>query len=100
MHVTKEERNNPEDASESSQKHSSYRLWALLELLVGVLLFIGLYTQIATLLSAALCMSLIYKRTTHPQLAPRESLVYLLALIISLTLLVLGPGILGFDLPL
>lgn len=73
---------------------------ALITTLGGSLLVIGLFTQGAALLLALLSYFLWRTHDNRPQLAPHEPLVYVFAGIMCLSLLLLGPGILGFDYPL
>lgn len=71
-----------------------------IELVVGLLLVVGLYTQLAALVAAIIALgALILKRkATHGIESSRGFL--LLLLIIALSLLVSGAGAFAFDLPL
>ncbi len=73
---------------------------SLIEIVVGVLFFIGLYTQIAALLSLvyALKFIVLHKRLQHPLIPERKFFILLFA--ISLSLCITGAGIFAFDLPL
>lgn len=70
------------------------------ELLVGTLFFLGLYTQIAALITIAMSikMILLRKKLSHPSLPSR--LMYLLLLGIGCSLFITGAGVFAFDLPI
>jgi uncharacterized membrane protein YphA (DoxX/SURF4 family) len=71
---------------------------ALLELLSGALLFIGLFTQVSTVILIILVAVSMFKKTVP--IADRELLTKILLLAILASLLFSGPGSLAFDLPL
>jgi uncharacterized membrane protein YphA (DoxX/SURF4 family) len=75
------------------------RLTAYAHLIIGALLVVGLFTQVAALAAVFLCFALL-RLAPHPLYAPRERVVYKLLFFIALSLIVLGPGIFAFDLPL
>ena len=72
----------------------------IIELVVGIFLLIGLYTQIAALVAAFImfCALILKKKSPHGIESSRGFLALLF--IISLSLLVLGAGLFAFDLPL
>lgn len=69
------------------------KFFALAKLLAGALLVIGLFTQIAAIISALLIIAALSKKPVQYQLL-------ILELAIALSLLVLGPGFIAIDLPL
>ncbi len=70
------------------------------EILAGLFLLIGLFTQVASLVSSIILAISIYLKKRHPDKF-ESSLGFLsLALIVSLSLIFTGPGFLSFDLPL
>ncbi|MHB1118357.1 MAG: DoxX family protein [Minisyncoccota bacterium] len=72
-----------------------------IELLMGILLTLGYYTQAAALVAGVL-MSLVALIKWHrPNLLPHNTAAfYLLLAVVSFTLLFIGPGAFAFDLPL
>ena len=82
--------------------YGGFMVWylAVIELILGVLFFVGFLTQIAALLAILLSLKFIvmHKKFHHP-LIP-ERLTYVLILAISCTLFVTGAGALAIDLPI
>ena len=82
--------------------YKNFTVWylSLIEIIVGTLFFIGLYTQIAALLSMvyALKFIVLHERLKHP-LIPEQKF-FILLLVASLSLFITGAGALAFDLPL
>jgi uncharacterized membrane protein YphA (DoxX/SURF4 family) len=70
------------------------------ELVIGTLFVLGLYTQIAALITILMSIKMIIlrKKFSHPALPSR--LVYFLFLGISCSLFITGAGVLAFDLPI
>lgn len=70
----------------------------------AVLVFIGLYTQIAVLIAIVVLKFDFYleywKNRTFTPISKETYFLYSLAIIILLSLLFTGPGFLAFDLPL
>jgi len=71
-------------------------VYGLAQIMVGGLLAVGMYTQVAALGGVAL---LLLHLLTGAQTTNARHVYYLL-LVIGLSLLFLGPGALAFDLPL
>jgi uncharacterized membrane protein YphA (DoxX/SURF4 family) len=72
--------------------------FAALEIVVGALLFVGAYTQIAALGSLTLSLFMLFispKSDAFP-----TSSFYLVALFASLSLFITGAGAFAFDLPI
>jgi len=70
------------------------------ELIGGVLLFIGLFTQIAALVLAIVAIVALIIKSQRPDLLERTAWTYVLLLAILLSLLLSGAGSLALDLPL
>lgn len=80
---------------------SSYAIgFGILEVASGLLLVVGLFTQIAALVTALISLFALYCKRTHPEQTPGSSGAFLLLFVISLSLLFSGAGFLAFDLPL
>lgn len=71
-----------------------------IELIGGVLLVVGLYTQAVASLFALLAIIASDLKSRNPKTLPYNEAVYLSLFVISLSLLFLGPGIFAFDYPL
>jgi len=75
----------------------------ILECAIGVLFLIGLLTQIASILGVVYAAKMIVLKELRSDIravAHQEVFVYIFVFAISLALMLLGPGTLGFDLPL
>jgi putative oxidoreductase len=79
-----------------------FMTWYLgsVEMLIGIMLFVGLFTQIAALLGMALSLKFIvmHKHFSHPLMPSR--LCFLFMFMISFTLFITGAGPFAFDLPI
>jgi len=75
-------------------------LLILAELGVGILLFVGAWTQIAAILAALGFLKMAYFSPRMPLYAPLARSTYFLLIVICLTLLITGAGAFAFDLPL
>ena len=71
----------------------------ILELAVGALLLLGLYTQVAAILGAALAAKFAFL-SRKETFGSASTTVYILVALISLSLALTGPGFFAFDLPL
>ena len=69
------------------------------EVIVGILFIVGFYTQIATLISMIMALTLLLTRKTK-RLTGNSKPFYFLIFIVSLSLLISGAGALAFDMPL
>lgn len=85
---------------ESSRKTGTHWFVGILELGIGSLLVIGLFTQLAAIIGMCLALLLAQFTKTKPHLAPHERQVYHFIFVICLSLLFLGAGAFGFDLPI
>lgn len=71
------------------------------ELVAGVLLVIGLYTQAAALVTGVLMIIATGIKWHRPQALPYNTIeFYILLVVVSFVLMFIGPGSLAFDLPL
>jgi uncharacterized membrane protein YphA (DoxX/SURF4 family) len=79
-----------------------FTVWymAAIELIIGTLFILGLYTQIAALVAMILAIKMIifHRRFTSPYIPGRAFYVLLFA--ISLSLFITGAGAIAFDLPI
>jgi|SRR3990167_3687342 len=70
------------------------------EALIGVLLIIGLLTQLAALIAIIILAIRLIEKIKGKAFLTDGINYYLILFIISLTLLITGPGFISFDLPL
>lgn len=83
------------------KKSGWWKTIGAVELVCGVLLAVGLFTQPAALLVSVLMFGAIaIKIKTKNEVLKSPYDFYLLLIVVSLSLLFLGPGIFSFDLPL
>ncbi len=76
------------------------RVYALIEIGGGILLVIGLYTQVAALVFAVLSLIEIIVEYREPIILKRNIVFFILIFAISVSLLFTGAGRPAFDLPL
>jgi uncharacterized membrane protein YphA (DoxX/SURF4 family) len=70
------------------------------ELIVGILFILGLWTQVAAIVSALWCIKLIVLRSIFQHKSFPDRLTIVLLLAISITLFITGAGAPAFDLPI
>lgn len=75
-------------------------LYGLLQVIGGVMLLVGFYTQIAALAFVIFTSIEIYLEWKEGALLKRNIVFYILLFVISLSLLLTGAGAFAFDLPL
>ena len=75
-------------------------IYALLQIAGGVLLLIGLWTQIAALILVIFSGTELYIEWRAREILKRDVVFYLLIFIISLSLLLTGAGAYAIDIPL
>jgi putative oxidoreductase len=75
-------------------------LYAVLEILGGILLVLGLWTQVAALAFVIFTGIELYIEWTEGAVLKRNITFYVLLFVIALSLLVTGAGAFAFDLPL
>jgi|SRR3989338_37820 len=71
-----------------------------LEIIVGLALVAGLYTQIATIVAFMLSLTAYYLKGKHGAHIEHRRHLFFLTAIIALSLLLTGAGAIAFDLPL
>lgn len=75
-------------------------LLGLIEIVGGLMLVVGLYTQIAALAFVVLTALELYAEWQNTDLLKRNLTFYLLLFVIALSLLITGAGMFAFDIPL
>ncbi len=81
-------------------KTSKHLALTILEGIIGILLVAGLYTQLAALIAAIIFISRLAEKIRGESFFTDGVNYYFILLVISLSLLLTGPGFLAFDLPL
>ena len=76
------------------------KLLGYIEIIGGIILIIGLYTQGAALLLAILVLIELIIEYKEPTFVKRDLAFYVLLLTLTISLLLTGPGLIAFDLPL
>ncbi|CAN5156735.1 hypothetical protein BH11PAT3_BH11PAT3_3510 [soil metagenome] len=76
------------------------KLAGILDIVGGIMLIIGLYTQIAALVFAVLLGIELYIEYKDSRILKRNLVFYILVLTIAVSLLFSGAGAFAFDLPL
>lgn len=73
---------------------------AIVEMVVGIMYLLGLFTQIAAIITILMSLKflIMHRKFSHPLVPSR--LTYFFILIVSVSLLITGGGVLGFDLPI
>ena len=75
-------------------------LYGLLQVVGGILLLIGLYTQVAALAFVIFTAIEFYLEWTEGAILKRDLTFYLLILVMAVSLLLTGAGAYAFDIPL
>ena len=75
-------------------------IYALLQIIGGLLLLIGLWTQVAALTFAIFSGIELYIEWQAREILKRDMVFYLLVFVISLSLLLTGAGAYAIDIPL
>ena len=76
------------------------KILATIFAVLGLLLFVGLYTQVAALLAIIfLCWDLFQNIKKHG-VTLEQKMIFTFVIVILISLLFTGPGFLAFDLPL
>lgn len=76
------------------------KIFGAIEFVGGVMLLLGAYTQVATLVLSILTFAEAYVEYKDPTILKRNFVFYLLILAITLSLLFSGAGAFAIDLPL
>ena len=82
------------------RKSSYLKLLGLVEIAGALLLFVGLYAQVAALIFIIISASGFYLEYKDDRLLKRDIVFYLLLLAISISLLLTGAGAYAKDIPL
>ena len=81
--------------------HIYFALITGIELIAGIMLVVGLYTQIAALVVAVLMTLATIIKIRKPSALPHNTVeFYILLAVVALVLMFIGPGAFAFDLPL
>jgi uncharacterized membrane protein YphA (DoxX/SURF4 family) len=75
-------------------------IFGLAEFIVGTFLILGFLTQIAAIISAYIFLNLSIIENDKREIFKQTPLFYIVLIIISLSLLLSGPGIFAIDFPL
>jgi len=73
---------------------------ALVEIIVGIFLLIGLYTQVAAIIALIISLKILLLNFLGKKLTSETSSFYILTAVISASLIFLGAGVIALDLPL
>lgn len=73
---------------------------ALIEIIIGLLFILGLFTQISAILGAIISLGAFILKIKYGHLIKNSALIYILLLSISFSLLFSGAGFWAIDLPL
>lgn len=76
------------------------KILGAIEIMGGIMLIAGFYTQVATLLLALLTFAEVYVEYKDPTILKRNFVFYIMLLAILLSLLLSGAGAFAVDLPL
>ena len=68
--------------------------------IIGILIFVGLYTQVASFLAIIILSFDMYQNKKKFGLNLEQKMIFIFVTIITFSLLFTGPGFLAFDLPL
>lgn len=83
-----------------ANEQSLFRIIGGLIFAVGFFLFIGIFVQLVAAIAVALGLVALYLRRTNSDHTPQTRGFYILATLIALSLILLGPGIFAIDIPL
>lgn len=85
-----------------SFKPSNYyiKILSIVEIVMGIALFVGFLTQIAALIVAIITFVSLLITIRHPEAGLEKASLYTLFFIISISLVLTGAGLLAIDLPL
>jgi len=79
---------------------STYGWASIFYFIAGILLLIGLYTQLVSIVGIILISFDFFINQNSPAFSVEKRILYVMVKIILISLLVTGPGFLAFDLPL
>jgi len=101
-HIVKERAATAAAVNERWGQLGTFFVWYLgiAEIAAGLLILLGLWTQIAAIVGAVIAIKMLFLKKRHAVLARESTLFYGLLLAVCLSLLVSGAGAFAFDLPL
>ncbi len=90
---------------EITKKHGKYAkpfltIFAIAEVVVGLSLIVGLFTQVAALIGIIFVLKFLWFKNEFPIFIKHEKVFYFMVLTILFSLLLTGAGALAIDLPL
>lgn len=77
-----------------------FKWLSVLYFILGILLFLGLYTQVSAILSIILISADYFLDKGNQTFSKEKRMLFIVVKVILLSLLVTGPGLFAFDLPL
>jgi uncharacterized membrane protein YphA (DoxX/SURF4 family) len=83
-----------------NRKQKIYKWSAVVYILPGIFLIVGLYTQIATIIGILVIIFDFYIDNKTASVSLDKKILYVMSGVILLTLLFTGPGLFAFDWPL
>lgn len=83
--------------SKHKKQDAGQKALRLIESICGLLLFVGLWTQIAALIVAIDLLTKLYKKYKDKTLLTDGVNYYLILLVLAISLLFTGPGFIAFD---
>ena len=83
-----------------SRPEQTIKVVGAIEIIGGLMLFFGFYTQVAALVLSLLLFAESYVEYKDPDILKRNLVFYILVLAITLSLLLSGAGAFAIDLPL
>jgi putative oxidoreductase len=100
--ITKQKQDKSSMFESLGMKPGIYYAYAfgLIEIAIGLALVVGIFTQIASLLSAIICTLAILVKRRNGENVKSSFGFLILCLVISLSLIFSGAGFLAFDIPL
>jgi uncharacterized membrane protein YphA (DoxX/SURF4 family) len=79
---------------------SNSKIYGYTEVFISIFLIIGLFTQVAALLNALILVIKLGHKVRDKAFLTDGINYYLLLLVMAISLVLTGPGVLAFDLPL
>ncbi len=79
---------------------SFVQILGLTQIVIGVLLFIGMFTQISAIIGSIIALVSLFIANKTPKFKARTQVEYLFLFVMTFTLVITGAGFLAVDLPL
>lgn len=83
-----------------SSSGSNTKVYGVAEIIISILIIIGLFTQVAALLNVVILIIKLGHKVQEKALLTDGVNYYILLLAMAVSLVLTGPGVLAFDLPL